>query len=529
MKRNILLAIALISLVIISCSRNEEDHPGLQTSPTLRLDSLRIVSYNTFKIYGTVKIPSWIKDATYGIVYTYDSVPTVETSTVVSLGTINDSVHIAEVLDNLQPGKNYYFRVFAKSAGAVWYSVEKQSSTHKLKIENVYTSKAPRNTLAWISVNMEFPEGKPADLEVFLGEYKSVITEASSNNIFFTVPDNIPAGDYKVKVKRGNYTAESITLIHVLEGTWRDLSAPPFAPRSRSAYFVLNNKGYIVGGISSPQIVGGTNEVWEYDLSTGNWVEKRPFPTSILWNAMAFTVNNKAYVLGGASGITDGGNYTFNLYAWEYDQASDTWNRKSSHPDFKSVRRQATGVVHNNKIYFGTGTGSTDALYNDLIEYDPVTDKWRDLGQLPDMGRKGSAAFSADGKLYLVGGDVFSVVLDDLWEYDFANGTWARVPGKPAYMERTGAAVSAVGNTVYLYGGAYRVLMGNGYGFVNRNDCWKFDIVTKTWTEVAYYTGQSMPLCQPVVFPTSRGFILYGGSSGDLWESSPAFTEFTVD
>lgn len=529
MKRNILL-LSLLSIVLFSCARKDQATPAPTPDPSLRLDSLRIPSYNTFKIYGTINAPSWIKDASYGIVYSIDTPPNIQFGTVIPLGDVKDSLKFSYVAEGLQGGKSYYFRAFLKGSDKVWYSVELQSFTSQLKVEDIHNTKISRKALTGVTVNLTFSNSVPdADLEVFVGTYKVDISYTVNQSILFTIPASVPPGDYKITVKKGAYTAMSAKTIQVLEGSWQDLTAPPFTARSRTAYFVLNNKGYIVGGTSSPLNAEGTNEVWSYDLSSRTWTQKNNFPTNMLRDAIAFNVNNKVYLFGGITGYNSG-TKLYSPYIWEYDPLNDQWINKGTPPDFKNTLRvQTTGVVYNNKIYFGTGSGTTDNIYRDWMAYDPALNKWTMLEAFLDVGRKACASFLVNDKIYLVGGDVFTVVLDDLWEYDIIANTWARVPGKPIYGDRTGTTAVTVGSTSYIYGGAYRSVGAGGYYYTNRNDCWKFDPVSKTWTEVARYTGTNAPLCQPAIFPTAKGFILYGGSSGDIWQSSPAFAEFITD
>lgn len=528
MKRNVLL-LSLLSIVLFSCARKEQASPPATPDPSLRLDSLKVTSYNTFKIYGTIKVPSWIKDASYGIVHSIDTPPTLQIGTEVPLGNIKDSMQFSKVLEGLPGGNSYYFRAYVKGSGKVWYSVELQSFTALLKAEIPADLKISRKAQMGVTTNLTFTGGTPdADLEVLIGTHKVQISSTLNNSILFTVPASIPPGDYKITVKKGIYSAVTAKTIRVLEGIWQDLTPPPFTARARTAYFVLNNKGYIVGGTPSAVNAEGTNEVWAYDLSTRSWTQKNNFPTTILRDAIAFNLNNKIYLFGGMTGYINGFEQ-FNSSVWEYDPVNDNWIRKASLPETYLLRVQSTGLVHNNRIYYGTGARPTDHLYRDWMEYDPALNKWNTLTPFLDMGRKACASFQVNNKIYLVGGDVTSVVLDDLWEYDIVANTWVRVTGKPIYGDRTGTAAVMIKGIPYIYGGAYRTVGGIGYVYISRKDCWKFDPVSKTWTEVAGYSGASAPLCQPAIFPTANGFILYGGSSGDLWQSSSAFTEFTAD
>lgn len=68
--------------------------------------------------------------------------------------------------------------------------------------------------------------------------------------------------------------------------------------RHDAVAFVLNEKGYIATGTN----VSNLKTVWEYDPSTDVWEEKTPFEGSARADAVAFTVQGRAFVTTGRSG-----------------------------------------------------------------------------------------------------------------------------------------------------------------------------------------------------------------------------------
>jgi len=65
-------------------------------------------------------------------------------------------------------------------------------------------------------------------------------------------------------------------------------------PRTGPAYFTLNNKIYLIGGVNSPNSYPeiGYNDVIEYDPLLNQIVTKNPFPGTNRFEAFGFSINN---------------------------------------------------------------------------------------------------------------------------------------------------------------------------------------------------------------------------------------------
>ena len=68
--------------------------------------------------------------------------------------------------------------------------------------------------------------------------------------------------------------------------------------RSNAVAFVLNNKAYVTTG-AAPQLLGS---VWEYEPATDLWEQRTPFEGTARQDAVAFsTENGRAFVVTGRS------------------------------------------------------------------------------------------------------------------------------------------------------------------------------------------------------------------------------------
>ena len=109
--------------------------------------------------------------------------------------------------------------------------------------------------------------------------------------------------------------------------------------------------------------------------STATVTMKAPFPgKTVSGGAITFTINDKYYM---NSRRASGDESQFFMY----DPATDKWVEKGDIPlSSGSYKGGAAGLSfsHNGKGYFGLSRGSTAT--KSLVEYDPATDKWKEVG-----------------------------------------------------------------------------------------------------------------------------------------------------
>lgn len=172
------------------------------------------------------------------------------------------------------------------------------------------------------------------------------------------------------------------------------------------------------------------------------------------WSPYTFTLNNKVYVGAGY------GNQAWANDLWEYDPTTDMWKQKNDLPNNVSNRSAGVSFTINGKAYIGLGAenylkidGSAKKL-NDLWEYDAANDKWTRKQDLPDSGRSGAAVFVAKGKAYIVAGEnkKSGMPTDEVWEYDPAVNKWTKktpYPGGVTYN----ATSFALNDKCYVLGG----------------------------------------------------------------------------
>lgn len=132
----------------------------------------------------------------------------------------------------------------------------------------------------------------------------------------------------------------------------------------------INGKAYIFGGRTYSYYGTFYNCIQEYDPVTNTCTTKKAVLTGTNCGASATVINGKAYIFGGWN------NNTFYNTIQEYDPTTDTCVVKSAKLQVGMYLTSASSANGKAYIFGGTNTqnGSTNASFNYIQEYDPVTD-----------------------------------------------------------------------------------------------------------------------------------------------------------
>jgi len=189
--------------------------------------------------------------------------------------------------------------------------------------------------------------------------------------------------------------------------------------------------------------------------------------------AVSFSINGKIYIGLGTNGA---GGYYQDM--WEYDTISEAWTQKS---DLSGPGRAgAFAMVMNNKAIIGTGEITGGARTNTVYKYEPVNDIWTPLSHFSGGVRSYASAFSTGPRGFVVGGDDGNFQ-SDVWEYNINSDTWIARQAFPGTPRMLAVAFSVGGKGYY------------GTGEIGANtpsaDFWEYDVSTNTWTQVSDYPG----------------------------------------
>lgn len=178
--------------------------------------------------------------------------------------------------------------------------------------------------------------------------------------------------------------------------TWGDWGkAPEFGgdPRTGAVSFQIGDKVYVGLGYGK---IGKTEtelrDLWK--LQDGLWSKVDSFPGHGRVGAVAFMVGTKAYVGTGYQLKTNVQDEKFYSDFYEFDTATDTWNKTPITNFPGDPRRDATGFTFGGLGYVGMGSVYGGSVKKDLYTYDGTT--WREIGFPGDSRRGGSAMVFKD-------------------------------------------------------------------------------------------------------------------------------------
>ncbi len=169
--------------------------------------------------------------------------------------------------------------------------------------------------------------------------------------------------------------------------TWKALPTPssPSSMGSILPVFLTVNNAFYAG---QPAYDKGILKKYEPQLN-GWFTATTNFPE--VQGASCFTIGNYAYITGGSS-PSSGATY-FNT-TYRFDPATNTTTRLSDNPSFMGVANAPSAVL-NNKGYL------LFAQY--FYEYDPATDKWKDMASTFTPDTNGIEAYQMavlNGSIY---------------------------------------------------------------------------------------------------------------------------------
>lgn len=253
------------------------------------------------------------------------------------------------------------------------------------------------------------------------------------------------------------------------------------------------------------------------------WEHMAYFPKGIDWSTTAVALNDAFYF---HEGLSENGYMNGSTGIIRYTPASNTWDRVADFPG--SPKTEPLSVAINGKIYFGFGYKSGYAE-RDLWEYNPDTDAWKRMTDLPFSDDPRIISFFAlRGKAYVVvynyRDDITTQGSSHVFEFDPQTDTW----DMKGYYEGSRTALSLTVTTptrAYIIGGTRAYAAAGGVS----KEVWEYDPQNNVWTKLADFGGggrsdlKGFAIGEKVY--AGYGFLLYENNStnyiNDFWEYYP--------
>ncbi len=272
----------------------------------------------------------------------------------------------------------------------------------------------------------------------------------------------------------------SITNINCLfaqtPNTWTGVSPCP-VHRAWAASFAIGQNIYCGTGVDSNSNV--TNDFWKYNTVANTWTKLASFPGRTRADAVAFAIGGKGYL-----GLGDSGSVPITYFndLYQYDTLTNTWSAIALFP-LSNGSGNANGFSINGKGYvcLGSGDSGSSKILNDyLYEYDPAIDVWTAKAPFAGGARWLATCFTINNKAYVgLGTDSISY-LTDFYAYDPIANSWVPIAPFPSF-----GRVMAAGFSMCDYGYAG---MGAG-GSTGYSDFFQYDALSNNWAVMSTYPG----------------------------------------
>lgn len=265
---------------------------------------------------------------------------------------------------------------------------------------------------SWVMVTNELPF-------YYFGSVGSFVIDETA----YVMARSLDLNDNKIYLYKFNST----------ENSWTKLSLPFLLPQG-GVVTQTKDKAYIY-------TMDYGDNFWEYDPKGNTWIKKAEFPGERR-TAFMFHAEGKIYLGPGVSynfGVTNvQGFYVF-------DNSNNSW-KKLNEPSF-TPRSKANSFVFGEKIFVFEGANDTGDY--PVYKYDVYSDSWIETQPQPSP-RNGTTAFQYRGKGYTA--FTLSFGENNLLEFDPVSERWS-VAGYVGYKYRKEGFSFVVNDTVYVGGG----------------------------------------------------------------------------
>ena len=216
-------------------------------------------------------------------------------------------------------------------------------------------------------------------------------------------------------------TVRTVQVYDIASDRW-ELGPPLPQPNNHGMAASVNGKVYLIGGQTSDvSDQGYVDTIYELDPATGAWVAKARMPTA-RGAGVAIVHGGKIYVAGGRP--PRGNDFA------AYDPTTDSWQVL---PNLPTQRNHLTGAAINGRIHVvggRLGHGLSPQMTTAHEVFDPQTQSWTTA--VPMLrARSGMNGVMARGCFHVWGGEGPAGMFADHDYYDPRTDKWARLGDMP--------------------------------------------------------------------------------------------------
>jgi N-acetylneuraminic acid mutarotase len=257
-------------------------------------------------------------------------------------------------------------------------------------------------------------------------------------------------------------TVRTVQVYDIATDSWSYGPMLP-APNNHGMAAAVNGKIYLIGGQLTADQEGYVNTVYELDPAVGTWETKTPMPT-LRSGGVAVAVGGKIYVAGGR--VPRGADFAV------FDPVANTWETLANLP---TQRNHLAGVAINGRIHIVGGRlgNGLSPLKTDAHEvFDPATQIWTTAAPMLSA-RSGINGVLANGCFHVWGGEAPTGMTPQHEAYDPTTDQWIRLQNMP--IPTHGVVGSAfVDGVIWVTGGGTQI--GGSFGSLF-NQTYRPDVV----------------------------------------------------
>jgi N-acetylneuraminic acid mutarotase len=248
-------------------------------------------------------------------------------------------------------------------------------------------------------------------------------------------------------------TARTVQIYDIASDRW-EFGPPLPLPNNHGMAASVDGKIYLIGGQTTADDPSYVSTVYELNPTTGEWVAKAPMPTARS-AGVAVVHGGKIYVAGGRP--PRGNDFAV------YDPTADSWEVL---PNLPTQRNHITGAAINGRIHVvggRQGPGLSPLMTTAHEVFDPETGTWTAAAPMV-RARSGMNGVMALGCFHVWGGEGPAGMFPDHDYYDPRTDRWIRLGDMPIPVHGVYGS-TFVSELIWVAGGGTDI--GGNHGSTN--------------------------------------------------------------
>ena len=423
MKKTLLLLL----VGLLSCEAHLDE-----STTFVRTEDIVYVSGERLILTGRIISQGPLDIADHG--FMIDSTESFSNPLILSLGARELPGRFVAETDALNAQTNYYGRAFANVGSTMLTGKEVSFATFSLDLEDFQ----PRIAFGDQRITI-FGSNFAKDAQVFFDdEPATVLSIAEESIIQVRTP---PMGDkvgVQVRVESQGFEKVFPYNFEYIIGTWNEAGNFPLNEACYSEVIAMRNENTVIFGLGARRDRKELNEeIFSLDITSGAWGSVPMLAGQPVMSGFA----SWPYIGSGSyERVSPAGRGPLFLSTdfWHFD--GNQFNRL---PNLPFAQYKAMALTVDNDLYIIGGQRADRAILQTTFKYDPDIGEWQSLQLIPTAVNSDYPHFSHGQYLYVLAPDRW------LYRFDTTTNAWKKLDLFPASVGRKGIA-EVIGDKAYL-------------------------------------------------------------------------------